>query len=61
LGNPNFVEANEALSKKDFLYRIKIARKEAKESIFFLRLLDLEKILNWKTLETFSATKPPSS
>ena len=38
----NYIEANEALSKKDFLYRVKIARKEAKESIFFLRLLDLE-------------------
>jgi len=37
----NYIEANEALSKKDFLYRIKIARKEAKESIFFLRLLEV--------------------
>jgi len=36
----NYIEANEALSKKDFLYRNKIARKEAKESIFFLRLVD---------------------
>lgn len=35
----NYIEANEALSKKDFLMRIKIARKEAKESIFWLRLL----------------------
>ena len=36
----NYIEANEALSKKDFLYRIKIARKEAKESVF-LDLLPL--------------------
>ena len=28
----NYIEANEALSKKDFLMRIKICRKEAKES-----------------------------
>ena len=28
----NYIEANEALSKKDFLMRIKISRKEAKES-----------------------------
>ena len=28
----NYREANEALSKKDFLMRIKISRKEAKES-----------------------------
>ena len=27
----NYIEANEALSKKDFLMRIKICRKEAKE------------------------------
>ena len=36
----NYIEANEALSKKDFLMRIKICRKEAKESRFFLRLID---------------------
>lgn len=35
----NYIEANEALGKKDFLVRIKICRKEAKESAFFLRLL----------------------
>ena len=35
----NYIEANEALSKKDFVMRIKICRKEAKESGFFLRLL----------------------
>jgi len=37
----NYIEANEAISKKDFVYRLKISRKEAKESIFFIRLLDL--------------------
>lgn len=36
----NYIEANEALSKKDFRMRIKICRKEAKESAFHLRLLD---------------------
>jgi four helix bundle protein len=36
----NYIEANEALSKKDFLMRIKISRKESKESRLFLRLLD---------------------
>ena len=36
----NYIEANEALSKKDFLMRIKICRKEASESRFFLRLVD---------------------
>jgi len=35
----NYREANEALSKKDFLMRIKISRKEAKESLYRLRLI----------------------
>ncbi|HVM47687.1 MAG TPA: four helix bundle protein [Candidatus Acidoferrum sp.] len=35
----NYIEANEALSRKDFLMRIKICRKEAKESRLWLRLL----------------------
>jgi four helix bundle protein len=38
----NYIEANEALSKKDFLMRIKICRKEAKESRHWLRLLDTQ-------------------
>ncbi len=44
----NYREANEALSKKDFLMRMKISRKEAKESAYWLRLIhetnDLENI-----------------
>ena len=35
----NYIEANESLSKKDFLMRVKISRKEAKESAYFLRLI----------------------
>lgn len=35
----NYIEANESLSKKDFYYRIKICRKEAKESNYWLSLL----------------------
>ena len=35
----NYIEANEALSKKDFKMRIKISRKESKESVHWLRLL----------------------
>ncbi|MBU0533591.1 MAG: four helix bundle protein [Candidatus Omnitrophica bacterium] len=37
----NYIEANESLSKKDFILRIKICRKEAKESRFWLKLLDV--------------------
>ena len=35
----NYIEANEKLGDKDFSYRLKIARKEAKESKYWLRLL----------------------
>ena len=35
----NYREANEALSKKDFLMRAKISRKEAKDSVYWLRLI----------------------
>jgi four helix bundle protein len=38
----NYIEANESLSKKDFLYRVKICRKEAKESRLWLNLLSVE-------------------
>jgi four helix bundle protein len=38
----NYIEANDSLSKKDFSLRIKICRKEAKESRFWLRLVDTE-------------------
>ena len=38
----NYIEANEALSKKDFIMRIKISRKEAKESRYWLNLIDTE-------------------
>jgi four helix bundle protein len=37
----NYIEANESLSKKDFLLRVKICRKEAKESEYWIRLLDV--------------------
>jgi len=37
----NYIEANESLSKKDFYHRIKICRKEAKESKLWLNLCDI--------------------
>ena len=36
----NYIEANDALGKKDFLMRLRISRKESKESGLFLRLVD---------------------
>ena len=38
----NYIEANEALSKKDFIMRIKICRKEAKESSYLLKLIEVD-------------------
>ena len=43
----NYIEENESFSKKDFTFRIKICRKEAKESVFWLRLIhDTNKLSN---------------
>ncbi len=39
----NYIEANDSLSKKDFAMRIKICKKEAKESRYWLKLLESRK------------------
>lgn len=36
----NYIEANESLSKKDFLHRVNISRKEAKERTYWLKLIN---------------------
>ena len=38
----NYIEGNEALSKKDFRMRIKICRKESKESRYWLKLISVD-------------------
>ena len=38
----NYIEANEAIGKKDFMMKIKICRREAKETCYWLRLLDVD-------------------
>ncbi|HYK09077.1 MAG TPA: four helix bundle protein [Candidatus Eisenbacteria bacterium] len=35
----NYIEANDSLGTKDFVMRTKIARKEAKETLYWLNLL----------------------
>ena len=35
----NYREANDAISKKDFIHRLRIARKEAKETSYWLDLI----------------------
>jgi four helix bundle protein len=42
----NYIEANEALSPKDRVMRVKIARKEATESRYWLRLLNTGTVLS---------------
>jgi four helix bundle protein len=37
----NYLEAQEGLSRKDFFYRIKVCRKEARESGLWLSLLEV--------------------
>ena len=37
----NYIEANESFSKKDYYMRTKICRKEAKESKYWLKLIEL--------------------
>jgi four helix bundle protein len=56
----NYIEANESLSKKDFAVRIKICRKEAKESKLWLRLIfinDNEWLENERTRLTSEASE----
>jgi len=36
----NYREANDALGKKDFLHRLKISRKEAKETMHWLEIIE---------------------
>ena len=35
----NYREANDGLSKKDFVHRLRISRKEAKETLYWLELI----------------------
>lgn len=59
----NYIEANEAISKKDFIHRLKICRKEAKESRLWLHLSEthgdttLEKEQSELTQEATELTK----
>ena len=38
----NYIEANEAIGKKDFAMKVKTCRREAKESGYWLRLLEIQ-------------------
>ncbi|MFC1876484.1 four helix bundle protein [Thermodesulfobacteriota bacterium] len=53
----NYIEANEAISKKDFIFRIKLCRKEAKESCYWLKLIDTESIKDLEEFRSFLLTE----
>jgi len=38
----NYIEANDSLGDKDLILHVKISRKESKESLYWLRLLNLD-------------------
>ncbi len=38
----NYIEANEFLGEKDFLMKIRISRREAKETRYWIRLLEID-------------------
>lgn len=48
----NYIEANEKLGAKDFIMRLKIARKEAKEARYWLNLLGDLNVNHQKQAET---------
>jgi four helix bundle protein len=56
----NYIEANESLSKADFIYRIKVCRKEAKETKLWLNLIDINdkpELLSVKSILTDEANQ----
>jgi four helix bundle protein len=47
----NYREANDALSKKDFIHRLRITRKVAKETVYWLELLMEANLHHKSTIE----------
>lgn len=41
----NYIEANESLGRKDFIFRLEICRKETKESSLWLKLSEIDAAL----------------
>jgi four helix bundle protein len=53
----NYIEANEAIGKRDFVMKIKICCREAKESCYWLRLLDVDGALEQERQQLSSEAK----
>src|SRR5216110_2416054 len=54
----NYIEANESIGKKDFLMKVKTCRREAKESGYWLRLLDCDGELDSATKTVSRSCRP---
>lgn len=52
----NYIEANECLSRKDFFHRVRICRKEVKESRLWLNLCEFTNELDLKKSQLVSET-----
>jgi len=56
----NYIEASESLGRRDFYMRMRIARKEAKESIYWLKLIEAgvkQEVINRKDFLIQEATE----
>ena len=49
----NYIEANEAISRKDFIHRIKICRKEVKESRYWLLLINTNNVVYLEEIKRY--------
>jgi four helix bundle protein len=54
----NYIEANESLGSKDFLMKVKISRREAKESRYWLQLATCNE--DARIARSYSFRKPQS-
>jgi four helix bundle protein len=54
----NYIEANENVGSGDLRYRIKLSRKESKESMHFLGWVEVLGIKNWKQKGPYLLMRP---
>jgi four helix bundle protein len=56
----NYIEANENVGPGDLRYRIKVSRKESKEAMHFLGLVEVFGDKNWKQKGFYLLMRPDS-
>lgn len=47
----NYIEANESLGRKDFIMKLRICRKEAKETIYWLNLIKTDSQIKLRLIQ----------